>query len=283
MFTHKQKKLFQAISVRRSYSFFFTGLFLSMLSEKELKKDNGVTLQMFMVKIQRQKCFFVCFPYWRGAAASLNDWGGSWVAMELRGDRGWDLAGWFAGPGPCQDSALAKKGWTRCDEILNEESPFAAQQHCSYMGHSSLSPGWFLPPQRMQKSLPQAAQAVGLFRNRMSTDVSVRTMQSSGLAHSVWLLLQKEKESKKRHSTRKRSPKYVTGRALLTDIMWDALFSKFLHLTSKNYVYFMDQKREIFLLTVNLGHILWYLLHTAWAGAWAVNDLSSSNLHIPVT
>lgn len=93
----------------------------------------------------------------------------------------------------------------------------------------------------------------------------------------------KKKKKRKRHSTSKRSPNYVTGSALLTDIRWDALFSEFLHLTSKNYVYFMDHKREIFFLTVNLGHILWFLLHTAWAGAWAVNDLSSSNLHIPVT
>lgn len=92
-----------------------------------------------------------------------------------------------------------------------------------------------------------------------------------------------EKEKKKRHSRSKRSPNYVTGSALLTDIMWDALFSKFLHLTSKNYVYFMDHKREIFFLTVNLGHVLWYLFHTAWAASWAVNGLSSSNLHIPVT
>lgn len=48
----------------------------------------------------------------------------------------------------------------------------------------------------MQKYLPQAARAGELFRNRMSIDVSFRMMQSSGLAHSVWLLLQKEKEKK---------------------------------------------------------------------------------------
>lgn len=50
----------------------------------------------------------------------------------------------------------------------------------------------------MEKYLLQAAQAVELFRNRMSIDVSFRLMQSSGFTHSVWLLLQKEKEKKKR-------------------------------------------------------------------------------------
>lgn len=51
--------------------------------------------------------------------------------------------------------------------------------------------------QRMQKYLPQAAQAVELFRNRMSIDVSFRMVQSSGLAHSVWLLLQKRQRKKR--------------------------------------------------------------------------------------
>lgn len=36
----------------------------------------------------------------------------------------------------------------------------------------------------------------------------------------------------------------MTGSALLTDIMWDVLFSKFLHLTSK--IYFMDHIWDFF-------------------------------------
>lgn len=94
----------------------------------------------------------------------------------------------------------------------------------------------------------------------------------------------KRKRKKKRHSTSRRSPNYVTGSALLADIMWDALFSKFLHLTSKNCVYFMDHKRDIFFPDCQpWAHSLVPSSHSPSWGAWAVNDLSSPNLHIPLT
>lgn len=136
---------------------------------------------------------------------------------------------------------------------------------------------------RMEKChLLQAAQAVELFRNRIWIGVSCIVMQRALLLPTQSSCL--FKKTKKRHSTRKRSPNYVTASALLTDIraMWVALFSKILHLTSENYIYFMGHKRGISFDCQPWAHSSLPPSHSP-TRRLAVNDLSYSNLHIPVT
>lgn len=90
---------------------------------------------------------------------------------------------------------------------------------------------------------------------------------SSALATPVQLPLKNKR--KRRSNRRKRGPNYVTVSALLTDIrvMWDALFSKILCLTSENYIYFMGHKGGISFDCQPWAHSS-FLLHTAWSGGW---------------
>jgi len=76
----------------------------------------------------------------------------------------------------------------------------------------------------------------------------------------------------------------VTASALLTDIraMWDALFSKILCLTSENYIYFMGHKQGVSFDCQPWAHSSLPPSHSL-TRRLAVNDLSDSNLHIPLT